>query len=117
MLLQHRADWVHHGGTWSIPGGALHRGESAWDAALREVLEETGLDLAHAREMARHVDDHGGWGYTTIVAVSDLDPDLTQIAGGEQQDLTWLAATDVAELRLHPGFGDSWSTVRRLVDA
>lgn len=33
-MLQHRADWVHHGGTWSVPGGAIHCGESPWDAAL-----------------------------------------------------------------------------------
>src|ERR671917_601972 len=28
VLLQHRAWWSHHGGTWGTPGGALHIGES-----------------------------------------------------------------------------------------
>ncbi len=40
VLLQHRAWWSHHGGTWGTPGGALHHGETADAGALREVREE-----------------------------------------------------------------------------
>ena len=37
VLLQLRARWAHPGGTWSIPGGARERGETALQAALREA--------------------------------------------------------------------------------
>ncbi|HNS86312.1 MAG TPA: NUDIX hydrolase [Parvularculaceae bacterium] len=32
-------------GKWSIPGGALHHGERLMDAARREVMEETALEI------------------------------------------------------------------------
>ena len=43
MLLQHRALWSHHGGTWGVLGGARNSGETAVDAAAREAAEEAGF--------------------------------------------------------------------------
>ena len=39
-LLVQRSRWVDHGGTWGIPGGALHEGETAESGARREAGEE-----------------------------------------------------------------------------
>ena len=33
-------------GTWTMPGGKLHYGESFEEGAKREVFEETGLDIS-----------------------------------------------------------------------
>ncbi len=41
ILLHKRLDT----GTWSLPGGAMEMGETAAEAAIREVKEETGLDI------------------------------------------------------------------------
>ena len=41
-----KADSELHGeGTWTMPGGKLHFGETFEDGAKREVWEETGLDI------------------------------------------------------------------------
>jgi len=41
VLLVHRTDCD----IWNLPGGGMERGESPWQAAIREAREETGLDV------------------------------------------------------------------------
>jgi len=45
---------------WLQPGGHVDPGEGPWDAALRESVEETGLEMAHPAGGPRliHVDVH-----------------------------------------------------------
>jgi len=41
---------LYHGGSyWNFPKGKLERGEGSYDAALREVYEETGLSRQNIR--------------------------------------------------------------------
>lgn len=44
VLTERHADLPHHGGQISLPGGRVHDGESAAEAALREAHEEIGID-------------------------------------------------------------------------
>ena len=52
ILLQHRAVWSHHGDTWGLPGGARDSHETAEQAALREAVEESGVDANRSRSPA-----------------------------------------------------------------
>jgi len=45
ILLQRRSD----NGEWTIPGGAIEPGEEPGEAIIREVCEETGLDVIPER--------------------------------------------------------------------
>lgn len=43
FLLLHRAPDRRYGGTWRMIGGKIAAGETAWQAARRELEEETGM--------------------------------------------------------------------------
>lgn len=110
LLLQHRADWCHHGGTWGLPGGARDSHETVQEAALREAAEETALDVAQVRTRHTFVDDHGGWSYTTVY--SDALVQLATEPNDESAALEWVPVDRVDSLPLHPGFGHTWPRAR-----
>lgn len=114
VLVQHRALWSHHGGTWGIPGGARDRGESARATALREAAEESTLDVASVEVLDEYVDDHGGWSYTTVVVRAAAAPPV-EVRGAESTELRWVRTDRIGELELHPGFATTWPVVRPLL--
>jgi ADP-ribose pyrophosphatase YjhB (NUDIX family) len=54
LLLQRRSD----NGEWCVPGGSMEAGESLAEACAREVLEETGLQVAVKRLISVFSDPH-----------------------------------------------------------
>ena len=108
MLLQHRALWSHHGGTWGILGGARNSGETPVHTAAREAAEEAGFGPDRYEVVGEHVDDHGGWSYVTVVgraAEAFHAPLLT----AESLAVDWVHVERIHDLPLHPGFAASWA--------
>jgi len=111
VLLQHRAIWSHHGGTWGIPGGARKLNETAMDAAFREASEEAGVPRALQTVLFDAVVDLGFWSYTTVVVESSEL--FTPVMGdAESEALAWVEVAGVDGLDLHPGFAASWPGLR-----
>lgn len=111
ILLQHRVSWSDHGGTWGIPGGARHEGESAIDAAIRESHEEAGVPHDAVLPRYGYIIDRGGWTYTTVIAevTAPFEPEITD---PESHALEWIALDEVESFDLHPGFAASWPLLR-----
>lgn len=115
VLLQHRAAWSHQGGTWGIPGGALHEGEDVASGALREAAEEAGVPAGAVTPTATYVLDRGVWRYTTVLGpVTDqFDPRPTD---AESIEVAWVAVEDVEGRPLHPGFAAAWPALRAMLE-
>ena len=116
ILLQHRAEWSHHGGTWGTPGGALLHGEPPDVGALREVREELGLAPEDVVLGPRSVDDHGGWSYTTVLArpARPIEPADLRL-DGESSAVAWLSLRALSGVVLHPGLAASLPRLRALL--
>jgi 8-oxo-dGTP pyrophosphatase MutT (NUDIX family) len=69
LLTRRAATLASHAGQWALPGGRIDAGESAEAAALRELHEEIGLQLAPGAVLGR-LDDYAtrsGYLITPIV--------------------------------------------------
>ncbi|MET1088505.1 MAG: NUDIX hydrolase [Arthrobacter sp.] len=114
VLLQHRAVWSDNGGTWGLPGGALHEGEDAVAGALREAWEEAAVPPEHVEVLFTSVLDLGYWSYTTVVAevTEPFDP---VISDPESIELLWIPLAQVEGKELHPGFAAAWPDLRERI--
>ena len=78
ILLTRRSGKLRaHSGQWALPGGRLDAGESAEDAALRELQEEINLTLPRSAIMGR-LDDYitrSGYRITPVVLWSGEESD------------------------------------------
>ena len=111
VLLQHRALWSDQGGTWGLPGGALHQGEEAIHGALREAKEEAAVPPENVCVLFTSVFDVGYWTYTTVVAEA-VQPFEAAISDPESLELRWVGIDDVGSKELHPGFAAAWPGLR-----
>ncbi|WP_455367174.1 Nudix family hydrolase [Kaarinaea lacus] len=48
-----RPDHVHQGGLWEFPGGKIEEQESVYDALVREIHEENGIDILRAQPLIK----------------------------------------------------------------
>ena len=88
-------------GLWSLPGGRVEPGETAADAAAREVLEETGLEVAVGRLLASvDIGDYLVHDFAATVIGGELR------AGDDASDARWYSDEDAAMLPLTPGLLD-----------
>ena len=100
-LLLVRRGQAPSAGLWSVPGGRVEPGESAAEAAVREVREETGLDVHVGALLASvEIGDYLVHDFAAEVIGGEL------CAGDDAADVRWCTFDEAALLPLTPGLMD-----------
>ncbi|MEN3608628.1 NUDIX domain-containing protein [Plantactinospora sp. CA-294935] len=104
ILLQRRAD----SGNWSLPGGTMNLGETLGDAVIREVREETGLDVELTGILGIYTDPRHLIAYADgevrqefVVAFTARPASGTLAVSDESTEVGWFAPAAVADLQMH----------------
>lgn len=94
---------------WALPGGAMELGESIVDAAVREVKEETGLDVEITGLVGVYTNPHHVMAYTDGEVRQQFSLCFsTRLLGGvlqtdsESTDIAWASLEALASLDMHP---------------
>jgi 8-oxo-dGTP pyrophosphatase MutT (NUDIX family) len=90
----YEGDWA-----WTPPSGARFPGEAPDDAARRELLEETGLELPFTRvQEAAPTED-------VALYVAEAPPDAEVVLDDEHDRFVWMSLEDAVRTCLPPEVG------------
>jgi 8-oxo-dGTP diphosphatase len=91
-------------GEWSVPGGRVEAGETLHEAVVREVWEETGLEVVVERFLGwveRLGDDHHFVILDFVVGL--IDAEAAPVAGDDAAEVAWVPLHELSEIRLVAG--------------
>jgi 8-oxo-dGTP diphosphatase len=105
LLLKRSEDSKNNPGKWDFPGGKIDACETFNDALVREIREETGLDVTIDRVAgcAESESPKSRIAYLIMSAKTDSD---AVVLSEEHSEYLWVKPSDLASQDLCPAFRD-----------
>lgn len=116
VLLVKRSEKIIEGGKWAFPGGFIGRDETAQQAVLRELKEETGWDgkIISLFRINSNPDRPNDDGRQNIPLEFIVEPtEKTGEEDWEQTEVKWFAFDEAEKLPLAFDQGDTFALLRQ----
>lgn len=98
--------------SWEIPEGGVPAGDSPLDGARRELLEETGVEAADWRELARvHLSNSVSDELAILFIATGLTHGIAAPEGTEELEVRWLPYEEVLAMTLDGRITDAMTVV------
>jgi ADP-ribose pyrophosphatase len=98
--------------SWEIPEGGVPDGEAAIDGARRELLEETGVEAADWRELARvHLSNSVSDELAVLFVATGLTEGAATPDGTEDLERRWLPFDEVLAMTLDGRISDAMTVI------
>ncbi len=92
LLMRRSPEKKHYPNIWEIgAGGSALQGETALEAAKRELREETGIDRGEFSPIGRSWDHKEGFFYEGFLCVTDYPKEQIRLQPGETCGCKWLS--------------------------
>jgi 8-oxo-dGTP diphosphatase len=90
-------------GEWSVPGGRVESGETLAEAVVREVGEETGLEVV-CGELVGWVERMGtGYHFVILDFHATVLDDRQPVAGTDAAEVAWVPLTELTDRQVVEG--------------
>lgn len=112
VALLYRTKW----GDWSFPKGHIDGGENETEAMLREIKEETGLDVKIIKELPDHhyINDTEGDVFVKMFLVKSLNDFGIKLEFSED-DIQWIPYNEVAGKLTYDNLKDYFKSIFSII--
>lgn len=101
FLAMHKPEFEED--VWELPGGRMEFGETAEDTIVREIFEETGLEIQPIRVLDTWNNIHLDYQITGITYLCSLQDGEVRLSK-EHDKFTWIKADGSCISKLHKAF-------------
>lgn len=117
LLVKRSAEEENHPGKWIFPGGKVERGEDALQGLIREIKEETGLEVEDNVGLIRtynftRADGSNGLGFVFVLRWNSGEVKL----GDGLTDYAWIFPDEIKKYDTIKGFNVQIELAKEFID-